>query len=717
MQGKFMKRTLPASGRFCFRWPALPLSVLLLVGVGACRKGFRVVRSSEANILLITLDTTRADRLGCYGYARAQTPHLDRLADEGVRFARADSPVPLTLPAHASIMTGTSPLFHRVRNNGNYSLPPPALTLAEIFKARGYTTAAFIASFTLDSRFGLDQGFDHFDDRLGDPAVIKGAYSERRAEEVFRAFSAWFSKNGRDKFFAWIHFYDPHMPYDPPEPFKSTPGLDTYDGEIANVDLYVGKILETLETASIREDTLVAVVGDHGEAFGEHGEFGHGVFCYEETLAVPFILADPGRLPARRIVSDRVGLIDLFPTVLDFCKIDVPPSVQGISLLPLIEKDISADRPHYFESYFPLENMGCAPIKGEIRETHKYIELPQPELYDLEQDPKEKQNLIPDKAEAAQKMKLALRNLEKGLGSATLDSARTVTTEELRRLESLGYLSMGKRAAEGEALPDPKDRITGWTVFSRGLALQQTGRLAEAKTALHEAIALAPGLIGPYIHLGEICFAERDFESLVSLFNEGVKRHPQSGELRIRFAYYLVLLGNTTAALDQLHSAETVVAFGQREQLYDTLGMAYGTAGNTAGAAEAYGKALEIEPDNADAARKLGYSLFRLGRMEEALSAFQRSESLAPDNPLLLEEMGRFFAANQDYDRAESYFKKSLDRPDPPALAFFNYAVLLSERGDFIRAIETMERFLALPGLDGRIVETARQRIAAWRLR
>jgi len=704
-----------------YLYPCLPVLGLILSLLGcssACRKGLRIVRHSEANILLITLDTTRADRLGCYGCAVAHTPNLDRLAAEGVRFSRADSPVPLTLPAHASIMTGTYPLFHQVRNNGDYFLPPPALTLAEIFKSRGYATAAFIASFTLDSRFGLDQGFDLYDDRFGDPAVLKGVYSERSAKDVFLAFSAWFSQHNDSKFFAWVHFYDPHMPYDPPEVFKAKPGLDPYDGEIANVDLYVGNIMEMLDQRpSIRENTLVIIAGDHGEAFGEHGEFGHGVFCYQESLAVPLIISSPGRLPVRHVVSERVSLVDVFPTVLDYCGVEVPLSVHGLSLLPHIEKDRPAGRSSYFESYFPLEHLGSAPVKGVIQDNQKYIELPRPELYDLEQDPDERNNLVSVRAGAAEKMQLTLRTLEKQFGGTALDSARSVSPEELSRLESLGYVSLRKPGESRDVLPDPKDRISGWSAFMRGMALHQTGQPAEAKAALREAILLVPDLTGPFIQLGEILFIERDFKSLVSLFEEGIRLHPKSGELRIRFAHYLILLGNTSAALDQLRAAEQVVSFGQREQLYDTLGMAFGTAGDFTRAADAYSLVLEIEPDNADAVRKRGYALFRMGRLEDALADFHRAEALNPDNPLLLEEMGRFFAAKRDYERAEAYFKKALGRANPPPLAFFNYAILLSEQGDFSRAIEFMERYVSMPGQEGRTAERARRLIASWRRR
>lgn len=699
-----------------YRLIALAVLPVILAFSASCRKGARVVRGTEANVLLITLDTTRADRLGCYGYAQARTPNLDRLAAEGVRYENAISPVPLTLPAHASILTGALPPAHQVRNNGNYFLSAESLTLAEIFKSKGYATAAFVASFVVDSRFGLDQGFDVYDDRIGDPAVVKGVYTERRADEVYRAFSAWFSGRPPGKFFAWVHFFDPHMPYDPPEPLKGTPGLDPYDGEIANVDIYIGKMIEELEREpSVRADTLIAVAGDHGEAFGEHGEFGHGVFCYQEALAVPFIIAAPGRLPAPSVIPDRVSLVDLLPTLLDFCGIESPPSAQGHSLLPLFGKRDGRDRSLYFETYFPFENMGCAPITGRIEGNRKYIELPQAELYDLDKDPGETNNLATEETRVAREMRDALLAWKKDIGREARGSARAVTPEERRRLESLGYLSMGRPAADKGSLPDPKDRIAGWTAFNRGMSLFQMGRLNEAETALREAMALAPDLTGPVLELGEIYFARRKAAPLISLFEDALALHPRSGELRIRFAHYLVLMGKIPEALERLKEAEPVVSFGQQEQFYDTMGMAYGTAGDFVRAAEAYEKVLDIEPENADAARKRGYALFRMGRMDESLASFRRAESLMPDNPLLLEEMGRFYAAQKDFDRAESYFRKAVERPDPPALALFNYAVLLSEKGDFSRAITVMERFLALPGQDVRGIEKGRQLIAVWR--
>ncbi len=370
------------------------------------------VPEGPVNVLLITLDTTRADRLGAYGCAQARTPAMDALAAAGVRFARAQSPVPLTLPAHASIMTGAYPTFHGLRNNGSYFLPPQAETLAEILKSRGYRTAAFVSSFVLDSRFGLDQGFDIYSDRMETGGGMKDLQSERPAGEVFADFDVWLtSAGGGAPFFCWLHFYDPHLPYSPPEPFKSDAALPPYDGEIANVDLNVGRAVERLRGLGLYDNTLIIVAGDHGEAFGEHGESGHGIFCYQETLAVPLLMRLPGKRPRSAVIDDMVDLVDILPTTLDAVGAQAPPYVQGISLLPLISGKRGPEREFYFESLYAQEDMGGAPLTGLLAGGWKFIDLPRAECYDLEADPGEKNNLLSSAAAPAGRLKARLTGM------------------------------------------------------------------------------------------------------------------------------------------------------------------------------------------------------------------------------------------------------------------------------------------------------------------
>jgi arylsulfatase A-like enzyme len=298
-----------------------------LVIAGICLCGGRLVNGAEPstanttpNLLLITLDTVRADHLSCNGSKKVQTPHLDLLARAGVNFTRARTSVPLTLPAHASIMTGTYPPVHGVRDNGSFRLPEEQLTLAEVLAGHGYETAAFIGAFVLDRDFGLGQGFDDYDEgHWGNINTIESLAAERNADAVYDAFSDWLeSRNRGRRFFAWIHLYDPHAPYVPPEPFRKRYASDPYAGEIAYTDSVVGKIVADLESRKLLGSTLIAVVGDHGEGLGEHGEQTHSLLIYNSTLHVPMLLFSPRLVPAGKTIDQLTRTIDLAPTILDY---------------------------------------------------------------------------------------------------------------------------------------------------------------------------------------------------------------------------------------------------------------------------------------------------------------------------------------------------------------------------------------------------------------
>jgi arylsulfatase A-like enzyme len=319
------------------------------------------------NVLLITLDTTRADHLGCYGYKPAKTPNLDRLAQEGVRFTRAYCPAPLTLPSHASIMTGLYPVTHGVRNNG-HDLPSGIRTLAEILKGRGYSTAAFVSFFSVDSRFGLDRGFDVYDDTFRSESPFKTQNAERRAEETFAGFSRWLETNGKNRFFGWVHYYDPHLPYDPPSPYKEEFDGDPYDGEIAYMDRYVGAVLDRLKEQGVLERTIVVIAGDHGEGLGDKVELGHGIFLYEETLRVPFILHNPAVFPRSQLIESQVRLVDVAPTILETIGLkNEAAGMAGQSLLAWLRGKSRKDLDSLVETFYPRENFGWSELADWFR--------------------------------------------------------------------------------------------------------------------------------------------------------------------------------------------------------------------------------------------------------------------------------------------------------------------------------------------------------------
>ena len=365
------------------------------------------------NLLLITLDTLRADRLGCYGYARAKTPHLDRLASEGVRFETALAQVPLTLPSHTTLFTGTYPARHGIRDNGGYFLSPELKTLAELAQGEGYRTGAFISAFVLDSKWGLDRGFDTYYDQfdLSRYERISLGSVERIAEDTVHEFLPWLESVGERPFLAWVHLYDPHAPYDAPEPFASEFADRPYDGEVAYVDAAVGRILGFLRGRTLDESTIVVVAGDHGEGLGDHRELTHGNFVYDSTLRVPLILRLPDRRHAGLEIERQVGLIDLFPTLAELLQVRVPDQNQGRSLLPLIGGEQISESPLLAESMYPRLHYGWSEVVALRTQRFKFIDTPRPELYDLGSDPAESRNLVEEKANVARGMKSKLDEL------------------------------------------------------------------------------------------------------------------------------------------------------------------------------------------------------------------------------------------------------------------------------------------------------------------
>ncbi len=470
--------------------PRLPWFGLLLLS--ACGSG-EILRSGSAassDVLLLTLDTTRADRLGVYGYDKAETPNLDRLAREGVRFTDAVSPAPITLVAHTSILTGLDPDHHGVRHNGQYRLDPSATTVAETLKANGYETAAFVSGFVLDARYGLAQGFDLYDDRTeAFPGQPFGGLGERNAEAVTQAALEWLEGRKEQKpFFLWVHYYDPHAVYKPPEAFARKFSATPYDGEIAYMDSQIGRLVAALERQ--KRKLLVVVAGDHGESFGEHSEYSHARLLYETTQRVPLFLWSEAAISRPQVVDDVVvGLVDIFPTILDLLGIEDPAPRDGLTLR-LSQQN--RDRALYMETMAAYLDNGWAPLHALRQHREKYILAPRPEYYDLAADPDERRNLFDAKAGGSLAEELAARLKEGASNEEIAAGAEAPDPESLKRLQALGYLSGAGRAATGEALPDPKDMVEILKLAIESRSLRREGRLEEALERAQKALQLAP---------------------------------------------------------------------------------------------------------------------------------------------------------------------------------------------------------------------------------
>ena len=594
--------------RTSFLFAGLGLTALIFwVSPGAARP-----KKPGWNVLLITLDTTRADRIGCYGYADAGTPNIDALAARGVRFTRAYSPAPLTLPSHASILTGNCPYAHHVRNNGSYHLTSDHATLTEELKGRGFFTSAFVASFTLDSRFGLDQGFDVYDDTFDSRQALKTYRSERPADRVASAFLDWIRANGDKRFFSWVHFYDPHLPYSPPPPFDQEFKSHPYDGEIAFMDQEIGRVAQALEEGGLMGNTLLILAGDHGEALGEKKEIDHGLFLYESTLRVPLIICPPSPPARGAVIQSRVRIIDVLPTVLELLDIRVPKGIHGKSLVPLLRGRKLEDRPAYAETFYPRENYGWSELYSLTDGAWKYIRAPKPELYDLAQDPAEEKNLIGEKTNVAAELGRTLAALAAGSEAEGGGSARRMSSEEEQKLRSLGYVGGRSEKTPAGPLADPKDKIEDYLLYFRGNLFETRGEYDKAESCYRQVLASNPDVAWNYVNLGILLAKGGRFKEAVEILEEGRGRLPES-----------------VAVLSHLMAA-------------------YLQAGRSADALAAGEVILALDPTHFDALFVSGDILGRQGKWAEALPFFERALKVEPENEAL----------RRSYERALEQLKK-----------------------------------------------------------
>ena len=631
-------------------------------------------------MLLITIDTLRADHLSCNGARNVATPHLDRLAREGVNFTRARAAVPLTLPSHASILTGEYPPTHGIRDNASARLAESHLTLAEALEDEGYETAAFLGSFVLDRRFGLAQGFDIYDDKVAEaPEHLESLEAERSADAVFAAFQAWLDSTQASRpFFAWLHFYDPHAPYTPPEPFASRFRSDPYAGEVAYVDEVVGRVLTRLEERALLQQIVLAVVGDHGEGLGEHGERTHSLLIYNSTLHVPLILFAAGRVEPGRSVDTLVRTIDLAPTLLEL--LGLPRDFgEGRSLVPLIEKGGGESEENgsglipvaYSESLYAQRNLGWSSLRGVETGTHRLILGPQPELYDLARDPGEQSDLANARPEIVSDLIQVLDQM--GSESDAVESQSTaVDPTTVEQLRSLGYLTGGASEAsarEGGGV-SPRDNVAVWEEIEVGLreyaqsdfvgaarrfeavlkthpetpllyeylgsCYERSGRNGEAQRVYRRA--LDRGLVSPEFHLGlarvaiargDVAEAEKELSIAIGLDPLSVVAHQTLGDL---------YRGRRDFEQGREHYRAALEINPSYVYAWNGLGMSLGALGDESGALDAFQQAVKVAPDSPQPHMNLAVQLERMGRIDDARSAYQEFLVLSRDIPELERE-------------------------------------------------------------------------------
>ena len=667
----------------------------------------------QANLLFVTIDTLRPDRLGAYGSAAGLTPHLDRLAAEGIVFENALAHVPVTLPSHATLFTAKLPPRHGVHDNGTFRLGAEHETLALRLKSRSYETAAFVGAFVLDARFGLDRGFDRYDDYYGEKrAFASFTELERNAEAVLRPADAWLGERGGEPWFAWVHLFDPHAPYEAPEPFRSRFASDPYGAEVAYVDSALGDFLSKLASRGQLEETLVVVAGDHGESLGEHGEATHGTFAYNSTLSVPWILWARGLEPSR--FSPRVRLVDVAPTVLDLLGIDPPASVDGSSLRAFLRAPSGYEVPDsYFEALNPHLTRDWAPLRGVVRGRHKFIDLPVAELYDLAADPKEETNVVSGRAALASELR--------GVLEAELEGAApsnpSADEETLKRLESLGYLvapAAGGRKPSYSEDDDPKRLIAFVGIHDRASDLFREGRTEEALALLREILETQPRSSFAYQKLAYALHQLGRTPEAVRVLEEAVSRSVTDLSLLALLGSYLMEVSDLDRALALLEGL--VSDHPDFAEAHNYLGVVYARLGRAEEAEREFSRVLELDPSSASAENNLGSLYLVRGDGAGAVEHLERALELDPGSASASNGLGVARARAGDIEGAIAAWRRAVESSPAQFDAMLNLALALSDRSRQA-AISYLERFVreAPEGRYREDLQKARALLREWR--
>jgi arylsulfatase A-like enzyme/Flp pilus assembly protein TadD len=616
-------------------------------------------RETGLSVLLVTIDTLRADALGAYGNRDARTPWIDRLAASGVRFDDAHAHNVTTLPSHANILSGRYPFDHGVRDNISFRFPPGVETIATLLAAHGYRPGAFVSAFPLASRFGLRRGFEVYDDSfVGVHSRTAFRLEERPGADTVALARRWLEAQAGHPWFCWVHVYEPHYPYDPPEPFASRFRGDPYHGEVAAADAALGPLLEPILSAGRAGRTLVVLTGDHGESLGEHGEATHGILAYEATLRVPLVLYQP-RLFSPRVVSTPVRHVDLLPTILDALALPVPDGLPGRSLLTLARGASSPPRPSYFEALAGQLNRGWAPLYGVIHDRTKYIDLPIPELYDLDRDPAETRNLAASRPDELRAMRARLAPLRAADGGA---SPQRESAEVLDRLRALGYLSAGPGPAKEHYTEDddPKRLIDLDTLLREVRGLYLEGHVDAALERCHALVRRRPQMALSLLYLAHLEREAGDLEAGVSALERALALNPADTTTLSLLGAYLTQAGRPREAIDLLS-----------------------------------GPAEWKDPDP-EVLRSLALALGRLHRAKEALATLARAREIDPQNVQLLVDLGTVHLMAGEVGPAREAFEAALRTNPGVARAHSSLGFIDAQAGRVGPALEHMREALAL---------------------
>ena len=613
------------------------------------------------NLVVVTIDTLRADHLHCYGYAKIETPTIDGLAQKGTLFENAVAQAPLTPPSHASIFTGQYPSVHGVRNTGAFILPASATTLAKILEQRGWETAAFVGAAVLKKAFGLNQGFGVYDDEMPKAKRILqyGEYAERPAGQVVDRAVRWLKGQSGKPFFLWVHVFDPHAPYAPPAPYKQRYAGRAYDGEIAYADHELARLFEAVGQKAPPDKTLTVVMADHGESLGEHGEFSHGVFLYDATLRIPLIMAGPG-IPSGQRVKEQARSIDVLPTILDLVGVKPPSAVQGMSLAPAFSGKQLPATVSYAETLFPKMNMGWSELRAVRTNDWKYIQGPKPELYDLSQDAGETKNVILDRPRETQQLQAQLKlaaGTDKGPEKVQTSLADKRTMEQLKSLGYLAGFSPRQFELTGKGI-DPKDRVEVLKLEYLAVGMEVEPALARKIELLRKAVALDPTNPSMYSHLGVTYAAAGRYEDALKLYLRAIQQGVASPKLYARIAEMYLRTGSKDEAIAYYEKAAQVDPTDVQAQ--NNLAMAYLETARVSDAERVFRWVLAIDDRSADAYNGLGIIALQKQDLAEGRLDFERAVKLDPDLLEAQANLGLIYKKAGDRARARACFEAFL---------------------------------------------------------
>jgi arylsulfatase A-like enzyme/Flp pilus assembly protein TadD len=647
---------------------------------------------AELNLVVVTLDTTRADRLGCYGFRPDVTPNIDTLAREAIVFDHATATVPLTFPSHSSIFTGLVPPHHGVRDNGGFFLDESKTTLAERLKQAGFTTGAFVGAWVLESKWGLAQGFDTYSDKfdLSKYKVISLGTVQKPGDEVMGDALAWLETVKDRRFFAWVHLYDPHTPYDPPEPFASRYPNQPYLGEIAYTDQVVGRLTTWLREKRLLERTLVILTADHGESLGDHGEATHAYFIYDATTHVPLIVRTPWGRSGRRTL--QVSGVDVMPTALDLLGVSPEPGIDGRSLArAILDPELAEDRIAYSETYFPRYHFGWQHLRAVRSEKYKYVDAPEPELYDLAADPGETKNIYRGFSRRGEDLRLRMEALAKS-DAGTAPERRSLDPETLQRLAALGYVGNVIDVDPTAVLPDPKQKLPLFAQMNAAKHLADDDRIEDAVARMRAVITADPKIMDAHITLGSWLVKLKRPDEAIAAYQQALALKPDDDIALFNLARLLLARGRTRDALDALEVFRSALKVNPKNpQSWYNLATMYLDLGRAADARSSFAEALAANPKMGAAMNGLGAIAFEDGQLAKAESLVRRALELEPRLRSGRYNLARIHEAQGDGRGAEALYREELETYPDYGRARFNLAQLgraAGDRGAYLRELE-----------------------------